>query len=92
MNEPNCHLETFGYWYSLPATLHTEEECHKTGELDGIEVSKQFFPPFRSTHAAIQMLRPKGDSNVLRRNAASLTHKHPYQEESNYLIHYSPRV
>lgn len=76
-------LRPFGYWYSPPATLHTEGECHETGKLEGIEVSKQFFPPFRSMYAVIQMLQPKGDSNVLQRNAASLTHKHPYQEESN---------
>jgi hypothetical protein len=31
---------------------------------------------------AIQMLQPKGDSDVLQRKAAGLTHKHPHQEEA----------
>lgn len=38
--------------------------------------------PSIQKYVAMQMLQPKGDSNVLQRNTASLTHKHPYQEES----------
>lgn len=75
-------LRPFGYWYSVPDTLHTEGEWLKEESSVAARGLQAVLLPSIQKDAAIQTLQPKGDSNVLWRNAASLTHKYPYQEES----------
>lgn len=75
-------LRPFGCWYSLPATLNTEGEWHKEESSVAARDLQAVLLPSIQKDAAIQMFQPQGDSNMLWWNAASLTHKYPYQGES----------